>query len=632
MADITPPRNVVYFNNGTYSLTGIVNLPYTDVIIGFMYPDDNFNLYGSGGAFDDNLQANIISLQNAGKNVLISFGGSNTALLSSAYQYYAQDVPGLVSQIVNNFVKPYGFNGVDIDYEDDAGFTGTYDGIGFLSALTSDLAQALPSGQNIITHAPQIPYWDANYYNAPYAQIWQRVANQITWINNQFYDQPGYVETAADFVTWYQKVAAITGPQKSLVGAILDPSTQNGYITLPDMINNVITPLKATFGSAFGGAMAWEFYLDIADQGGIWGTTVASALGSAVALSGSWNTNDLTAATNAQTAAGKPSGYVYNAQAMMHVEFRGIDGHIYDLWWQNGWNVNDLTAATNAQTAAGDPSGYIFDAQGTQHVVYLGTDNHIHELYWENGWSTNDLTAATNAQTAAGNPNGYVFDTQGTLHVVYRGSDAHIYDLWWQNGWNVNDLTTATDAMVAAGDPNGFVFAAQAQMHVVYRGTDNHIYDLWWQNGWNVNDLTAATNAVAAVGNPSGYVYDAQNMMHVSYRGTDNHIYDLWWQNGWNVNDLTAATNAVAAAGDPSGYMFDAQGTQHIVYRGTDNDIHELYWENGWSVNDLTAVTNAPAAAGDPDGFVFAALQQMHVVYLGADSHIHEFWWQSTGS
>ncbi|MBV8348500.1 MAG: hypothetical protein JOZ49_13505 [Mycolicibacterium sp.] len=324
----------------------------------------------------------------------------------------------------------------------------------------------------------------------------------------------------------------------------------------------------------------------------------------------------------------------------MHVEYRGIDGHIYDLWWQNGWNVNDLTASTNAQTAAGDPSGYLFDAQGTQHVVYLGTDNHIHELYWENGWSTNDLTAATNAQTAAGNPNGYVFTANGVsgMHVVYRGIDSHIHELYWQNGdWNVNDLTTATDAMLAAGDPNGFVFAAEAQMHVVYRGTDNHIYDLWWQNGWNVNDLTAATNApAAAVGNPSGYVYDAQSMMHVAYRGIDNHIYDLWWQNGWNVNDLTAGTNAPAAVGDPNGCVFDAQGTQHVVYRGSENDIHELYWENGWSVNDLTAATNAPAAAGDPDGFVFAALEQMHVVYRAADSHIHEFWWaspeQSTGS
>jgi hypothetical protein len=72
---------------------------------------------------------------------------------------------------------------VDIDYEDSSGFTGSYDGIGFLTTLTSALAEALPSGQNIVTHAPQTPYWDSCWNNAPYAQIWQQVGNQIAWIN-----------------------------------------------------------------------------------------------------------------------------------------------------------------------------------------------------------------------------------------------------------------------------------------------------------------------------------------------------------------------------------------------------------------------------------------------------------------
>ena len=152
-----------------------------------------------------------------------------------------------MQQIVS-VVNDYGFNGVDIDYEDDNGFTGKYDGIGFLSALTSGLAQALPSGQNIITHAPQTPYWDKqSEWKGAYAQIWQRVGNQITWINNQFYNNPDYDKDAATKVSWYQNVAAITGAQKLLVGAILDPSAGEGYITLDDMIQNVITPLQAKF-------------------------------------------------------------------------------------------------------------------------------------------------------------------------------------------------------------------------------------------------------------------------------------------------------------------------------------------------------------------------------------------------
>jgi chitinase len=106
-------RNVIYFssNANQIPLAGIGNLPYTDVIVAFLVPDGNLNLYGAGGAFDDNLQSNIQMLQNAGKNVLISFGGATFP--SSAYQSYAQNVNALVGQIVN-FATSYGFNSVDM--------------------------------------------------------------------------------------------------------------------------------------------------------------------------------------------------------------------------------------------------------------------------------------------------------------------------------------------------------------------------------------------------------------------------------------------------------------------------------------------------------------------------------------
>jgi hypothetical protein len=73
-------RNVIYYNagNAQIPLGGIANLPYTDVIIGFLVPDANFKLSGQGGAWDPELANNIRTLQNAGKNVLVSFGGQNT--------------------------------------------------------------------------------------------------------------------------------------------------------------------------------------------------------------------------------------------------------------------------------------------------------------------------------------------------------------------------------------------------------------------------------------------------------------------------------------------------------------------------------------------------------------------------
>jgi chitinase len=73
-------HNVIYFSSSANQipLPGIADLPYTDVIVGFLVPDENLNLVGAGGAFDYDLQSNIQALQSAGKNVLISFGGQRS--------------------------------------------------------------------------------------------------------------------------------------------------------------------------------------------------------------------------------------------------------------------------------------------------------------------------------------------------------------------------------------------------------------------------------------------------------------------------------------------------------------------------------------------------------------------------
>jgi mannan endo-1,4-beta-mannosidase len=299
-----PPRNVIYYSSNANSipLGEISSLRYTDVIIAFLIPDPNggFNLIGSGGAFDDNLKANIQTLKDAGKNVLIALGGG-AGFPSSAWEYYAENVDGLVDQIVTNWVQEYGFSGVDIDYEDDAGFQGTYDGITFLVNLTKGLAQKLPSEQDIITHAPQTPYWDpAAAYNNAYTQIWQQAGSKITWINNQFYNNGGYDATPALKVEWYNKIAAVTGAQKLMVGTpVTAEDAGEGYIPLDQMISQVIQPLQATWGSAFGGVMGWEF---ASDPGGAWATGIGQALaGSGPQIIASLTARDPLASRNAQS-------------------------------------------------------------------------------------------------------------------------------------------------------------------------------------------------------------------------------------------------------------------------------------------------------------------------------------------
>jgi hypothetical protein len=145
----------------------------------------------------------------------------------------------------------------------------------------------------------------------------------------------------------------------------------------------------------------------------------AANLAGLVPITGqAWTQNQNNPGTDSPAGCGRNSDYVVTYQIQNLTP--GI------------WHTDDITASTSAPAAAGDPSGYMFDAQGSQHVVYRSQDGHIHELWWQNGaWNTDDITASTSAPAAAGDPSGYMFDAQGSQHVVYRSQDGHIHELWW---------------------------------------------------------------------------------------------------------------------------------------------------------------------------------------------------------
>ena len=154
--------------------------------------------------------------------------------------------------------------------------------------------------------------------------------------------------------------------------------------------------------------------------------------------SANWSRTDLTSLTGAVLAAGDPMGYVFDGS--QHVVYRGTNGHIIELYWIPNparWSSYDLTDATGAPLAAGDPMGYLFPdsapnmTHNRSHLVYRGIDGHINELYWTPNparWGCYDLTNATGGPLAAGDPMGYVFRSQ---HVVYRANDGFIHELYW---------------------------------------------------------------------------------------------------------------------------------------------------------------------------------------------------------
>jgi chitinase len=337
-----PPHNVIYWagatsdaagNNILNSLTsscdpnngptgsggtgpGSASGCYTDVILSSVFP-----LAGSvctqlnlGNLYGLDLPTVVSQLHNAGKTVLISFGGAGPNLQSQQYEdCYNGNMSTLVQMLVS-FVQQNNFDGVDIDFEDSGSFGGDvscvipsaiagqcYDGIPFLEQLTTGLGTQLSFPHNIITHAPQTGYWTNSYptgyqYN-PYVQIYYDVGQYIAWFNNQFYNQECTAEDtqgvnnapsqcATDYSNDYQTIVQQTGlpPILLVLGlAACPPNTTNpitgqtgcgyGWLNNYDVMW-LVSQLQNQYPDQFGGVMAW----DADGDNGTWNSEVWNAL------------------------------------------------------------------------------------------------------------------------------------------------------------------------------------------------------------------------------------------------------------------------------------------------------------------------------------------------------------------
>ena len=299
-----PPHNVIYWDGytGDGSLQSLLSSAYTDVIVSFITPDQNCNLSnnslgaGPNGGLPSDIQSSIQQLHTAGKTVLVSFGGqeqydsSGNDITSNAYQacYFGTDfgtggIGYLYSQIYD-IVNNSGFDGVDIDFEDNSGFTGNYDGVDFLTQLTNDLYSGLPTWQNIVTHAPQSPYWTSSF-NWAYQTIYYNTRPAIAWFNVQFYNECPTDCTAQEKIADYNNIVTQVGvpPQQVVMGvAVSTNAAASGYIPLSSQDGNnvqtVISTLQQTYPNQFGGVMGWDYSWDLSDQGGGWGSGISGAL------------------------------------------------------------------------------------------------------------------------------------------------------------------------------------------------------------------------------------------------------------------------------------------------------------------------------------------------------------------
>ncbi|WP_299261508.1 glycosyl hydrolase family 18 protein [uncultured Aquimarina sp.] len=277
---------VTYYNDGTIALDTATSLPYTDIILAFLYTTEQEPLslqLGGGIAASQSppeltqttIEA-IAALQANGQKVLISFGGGDMS--SEAYSKIVGNETEL-AQSIATFITQYSLDGIDIDFEDTSSFTGTaaYNGVDFLVNLTNALRTELPSPQYLITHAPQPPYLEVDSGMDGYVEVMQQVGDSIDWLNVQFYNNPPWSGDPSEIISSYQLFSELSGlsSEKLLIGL---PVTVNdagsGYISIDDIVSEIIDPIQKD--GVLGGMMNWQFS---SDNGGNWATTIGTSIG-----------------------------------------------------------------------------------------------------------------------------------------------------------------------------------------------------------------------------------------------------------------------------------------------------------------------------------------------------------------
>lgn len=278
-------KTITYYNSGAIPLINASELTYDVVNLAFLSSSSSnpFNLVLSGAiaATDSHFTTNTIeaikAMQQKGQKVLISFGGGT--MDSNAYRALSQDTAKL-ADLLASFVKNNELDGVDIDYEDTAAFTGQagYNGAQFLVSLTQELRKRLPSPNYIISHAPQPPYLEQGGYMAGYVEVVQQAGQEIDWLNVQFYNNPPWSANPDQIVSSYLNYTKLPNmsPEKVIAGF---PVTQNdagsGYMPVQTIINEVIKPIQQQ--SSLGGIMNWQFS---SDHNGDWIKAIAQSLNS----------------------------------------------------------------------------------------------------------------------------------------------------------------------------------------------------------------------------------------------------------------------------------------------------------------------------------------------------------------
>ncbi len=203
----------------------------------------------------------IQALQKKGKKVLISLGGKD-------YLGWNLESPGIHEKLANStkaFVDKYGFDGVDVDCEQD------YDTIAGqkkrekLSEFIIELRKRLPKGKYLITYAAwsigaygtpghEHPEWDyPNSTRKMEVPILTAVKDQLDWVSIMAYDA-GASYNPIEALNAYKDLMG--GSDKVVLGIHPGPqSWPQGYLYA---LTDVESWIKYALDNGFKGIMFWN--------------------------------------------------------------------------------------------------------------------------------------------------------------------------------------------------------------------------------------------------------------------------------------------------------------------------------------------------------------------------------------
>ncbi|KAF8182479.1 glycoside hydrolase superfamily [Mycena galopus ATCC 62051] len=287
----------------------------------------------------------------AGISLIVSAFGSGPTPTSSGND------PTAAANYIANYVKTYGLDGVDIDYEDFSAIETAGTAVAWLTTLTTALRAQLPVGQYILTHAPVAPWFSPGLWPGNgYLGVNSAVGNLIDWYNVQFYNQ-GVTEytTCAGLLTasssqWPEsalfQIAANGVPLNKLV--IGKPATAadagSGYMD-PGTLATCLAQAKAKGWSA--GAMTWQY----PDSTSAWISQVRADSFPVSGSPGGGSTTTTTTTTSkttttTSTSTSTPAGGSCAGVAAWSASLAYPGGSVVTLngvlWTANQWNEDEI--------------------------------------------------------------------------------------------------------------------------------------------------------------------------------------------------------------------------------------------------------------------------------------------------